>query len=373
MKAPSERRTGRFLRSGPILAFWGLSGLACCAWPQTAPMPQTGPAGDGSGQVSAEDVPQPAADALPGRIRGVVEGRDGAVYEGALIALEGLGAPESEVKTATSDSDGRFSFTGVPPGPFKLTVSAQGFASRKVSGVLGPGASYDATEIVLLLDTTSSEVRVNASREEIAEEQLKAEETQRVLGAIPNFYVSYVPNAPPLTSKQKFNLAWKASIDPFTFVETAAFVGVEQAENSYSGFGQGAQGYAKRYGANYADNFIGTMLGSALLPSLLKQDPRYFYKGTGTVRSRVLYAIANAVICKGDNGRWQANYSGILGNLAAAGISNLYYPAANRDGAELTFENAAIGTAAGAVQNLFQEFVVRRLTPRIPNYGASQP
>jgi hypothetical protein len=115
------------------------------------------------------------------------------------------------------------------------------------------------------------------------------------------------------------------------------------------------------------------MLGSALLPSVFKQDPRYFYKGAGTVRSRVLYAIANAVICKGDNGRWQANYSGILGNLAAGGISNLYYPAANRDGVGLTFENAGLGAAAGAVQNLFQEFVVKRLTPKIPNYGPAQP
>ncbi len=115
------------------------------------------------------------------------------------------------------------------------------------------------------------------------------------------------------------------------------------------------------------------MIGGAILPSLFKQDPRYFYKGTGTIRSRAMYAIANAVICKGDNGRWQPNYSGILGGLAAGGISNLYYPASDRSGVELTFENALIGTAEGAVQNLFQEFVVRRLTPRLPNYEAGAP
>ena len=97
---------------------------------------------------------------------------------------------------------------------------------------------------------------------------------------------------------------------------------------------------AKRYGAGYADIVTGTFIGSAILPSLLKQDPRYFYKGTGSTRSRILYAIANSVICKGDNGRWQANYSSILGSLAAGGISNLYYPAQDRNGAGLTFENA---------------------------------
>ena len=74
------------------------------------------------------------------------------------------------------------------------------------------------------------------------------------------------------------------------------------------------------------------MLGGAVFPSLFKQDPRYFYKGTGSISSRALYAIANSVICKGDNERWQPNYSAILGGIAAGGISNLYYPASNRSG-----------------------------------------
>jgi hypothetical protein len=110
-----------------------------------------------------------------------------------------------------------------------------------------------------------------------------------------------------------------------------------------------------------------------MLPSLLKQDPRYFYKGTGNKPSRFLYAIANSVICKGDNGRWQANYSNILGNLAAGGISSLYYPAQDRDGAELTFENAGIGIGASAVANLVQEFVIRKLTPKLPNTAPAKP
>jgi hypothetical protein len=194
-----------------------------------------------------------------------------------------------------------------------------------------------------------------------------------VLGVIPNFYVEYAPNAAPLNSRQKFSLAWRSSIDPFTFLASAAFAGVEQADNSFSGYGQGAQGYAKRFGANYADGFTSNMIGGAILPSLLKQDPRYFYKGTGTIRSRAFYAIAMTVVSKGDNGNWQPNYSGIIGGLAAGGISNLYYPASNRDGATLTFENALIGLAGGAVQNLLQEFVIRKLTPKVPKYSPSNP
>jgi hypothetical protein len=167
----------------------------------------------------------------------------------------------------------------------------------------------------------------------------------------------------PLQTKQKFELAWKTSVDPITIAASGVAAGVEQAQDGFSGYGQGAQGYAKRFGASYADAFIGTMIGGAVLPALFKQDPRYFYKGTGTKKARALYAIANAVICKGDNGHWQPDYSGILGSLAAGGISNLYYPASSRNGAWLTFENTFIGIGSSAVGNLFQEFLVRKLTP----------
>src|SRR5260370_41627669 len=135
------------------------------------------------------------------------------------------------------------------------------------------------------------------------------------------------------------------------FMSVGAISVGEQATNRFSGYGQGAQGYAKRYGASYADFVTDAFIGGAILPSLLKQDPRYFYKGNGSGRSRALYAIANAVICKGDNGHWQPNYSEILASLATSGISNLYYPASDRNGAALTFENALIGLGASAAIN----------------------
>ncbi len=189
------------------------------------------------------------------------------------------------------------------------------------------GETFDARTIILPVAGASTDVRVSAeSQVEIAQEQLNLEEKQRVLGVFPNYYVSYDHDAVPLTTRQKYELAWRTSIDPVTWAMTGVVAGAEQASNTFAEYGQGAQGYGKRFGANYADGFFGTMIGGAILPSVFKQDPRYFYKGTGTVRSRVLYAIANAVICKGDNGHWQPAYSGILGGLAAGGISNLYYP-----------------------------------------------
>jgi len=207
----------------------------------------------------------------------------------------------------------------------------------------------------------------------VAEDQVKVEEQQRLLGIVPNYYVSYVPHAAPLTPRLKFELAWKTTFDPVSLVITGGIAGIEQATNAYDGFGQGAQGYGKRFGTAYADFVSGTFIGGAILPSILKQDPRYFYKGTGSRTSRFLYAVANAVICKGDNGRWQANYSSILGGLAAGAISNLYYPPQNRNGAALTFENAAIGTGFGAVGNIIQEFFLRKLTPHVPAQEPAKP
>lgn len=323
--------------------------------------------------VGEQTPGSPAASA----VHGVVTNAAGAVLEGAHVNLTEVAAENTAgalpPRDTTTGSNGEFAFSSLPAGRFKLTVTSNGFTTQTVTGTLQHGEDYDAKAIVLTMKGTTSQVEVTATPMEIAQAELNVEETQRVFGAIPNFYVTYVPNAPPLTAKQKYSLAWKSSVDPVTFLAVGVVAGVEQATNGFSGYGQGAQGYGKRYGAGYADSFIGTMIGGAILPSWWKQDPRYFYKGTGSVRSRALYAIEFAVRCKGDNGHWQVAYAGIVGGLAAGGISNLYYPASNRDGVGLTFENALINTGASAVANLFQEFLVRKLTPHVPNYGAAHP
>lgn len=372
------------LCAGRMGLFGALMGLASVGCAQQTGLSAPGLTGDsGTNLPDAPDAQaagaQPGTDEAPaGSVHGVVVNKDGALYEGAHVTLAQVAggtatAGPAMLRAAKTDSNGQFDFAEVPPGAFKLTVTSKGFATQLVTGTLHAGESYEAKAIVLGMNATTSEVDVTATREEIAQEELKQEETQRVLGVIPNFYVTYVPDAPPLTRKQKYSLAWKSSIDPVTLLAVGVFAGIEQATKTFSGYGQGAQGYAKRYGAGFADSSIGTMIGGAILPAWWKQDPRYFYKGTGTKRSRALYAIANAVICKGDNGHWQANYSAIVGGLAAGGISNLYYPASSRDGVQLTFENALIGTGESAVQNLLQEFVVRKLTPKVPNYAAGRP
>ncbi len=381
MESESNGPHRRVLESGRIVVFLVLIGLAAHARPQqaalgspnvvsptllspTLPSPTLLVSAALPDAPGAQASPDPSS---PGSIHGVVANPEGTVYEGVRIELAQT-TSTAPVRVVMSDSGGRFNFAEVPPGPFKLTISSKGFATQVVSGLLHSGESYEAQPIVLLVGTTTSEVRVTATQQEIATEQFRQEEKQRVLGVIPNFYVTYVPNAPPLSTRRKFTLALRTSVDPVTFLLTGVWAGVQQGNDTFSGYGQGAQGYAKRYAANYADGFISTMIGGAILPSLLKQDPRYFYKGTGTVRSRVLYAFEMSVMCKGDNGRTQINYSGIIGSLAAGGISNLYYPTSDRDGVALTFANALLGIAGDAAQNLLQEFLLRKLTPKVPNY-----
>lgn len=314
---------------------------------------------------------QDAAAPLPGSISGTIVDPSGAAVARARVKLTS-GNPPANEETLSAD-DGQFSFGNVAPGAFQLTIADDGFTPQTLSGILHAREIYNAPRIALVLAPEKTDVEVIVPRVEVAEEQIREEEKQRVLGFVPNFYVTYVPDAVPLTSKQKFRLALRATIDPVTLGLTGAVAGIQQADNVFSGYGQGAQGYGKRYGADYADAITSTFLGSAILPSLLKQDPRYFYKGTGSARSRIWYAVEMAVVCKGDNGRWQANYSSILGSLAAGGLSNLYYPPQNRDGAALTFENTAIGIGTTAVANILQEFVIRKLTPNAHSRNPSTP
>jgi Carboxypeptidase regulatory-like domain len=368
-----RRNPWRFPFSGRSLAPFCLGLLL--GYPvlaQTQQLPATpGPAG-ATGTASPTCTPdtQPQ-QRTTGTIRGLILDPNGTGVSGADVIL--TREDEASTQEIHAGEDGQFSFVDIAPGPFRLSITSAGFAPQTASGSLHSAESCIVPQITMALATNVTEVRVELSTIELAQEQIRDQEKQRVLGIIPNFYVTYVPDAAPLTPKQKFQLAWKSTVDPVSFAVTGVIAGVQQATNDFSGYGQGAQGYAKRYGASYADLVTGTFIGGAILPSLLKQDPRYFYKGTGSVRSRVLYAVANSVICKGDNGHWQPNYSGIIGSLASGGISNLYYPSTDRAGAALTFENMLLGIGETAAVNLLQEFVMRRLTPNLPNFEPATP
>jgi hypothetical protein len=300
-----------------------------------------------------------------GSISGTVLDANGAQVEGALVTLETTTSKTQP--TATTDSAGFFQFTALEPGTFKLKIMQKGFATWVSSDLaLLPGQTLEMPPVTLQIASAMTDVDVTFTQHDLANEQIALEEKQRVLGVIPNFYVSYTWNAVPLTAGQKFRLATRAAVDPVTIGISAGIAGIQQANGDFKEYGSGAEGYAKRFAASYSDSVIGTFIGGAILPSVFHQDPRYFYKGTGSITSRALYAISTVVICKGDNEHWQPNYSNVLGNLAAAGISNIYYPASERNGAGLTIRNALIGTAGGAIGNLFQEFLIKKISRGIP-------
>jgi Carboxypeptidase regulatory-like domain len=345
----SARHTYRPLRN-IAFAFTALALFAVSSFAQSQLTPSP------AGTDAALSAPDTAAKT--GAINGTVVDKDGAeVPNAAVVLTEGSFSLQS-----VSGGDGSFAFKDVPAGPFDLTIAASGFATQHQSGILQPGEQEIIPPVQLVVATTI-EVNVTQTREEIAADQIDVQEKQRLFGVVPNYYVSYVPDAAPLNTRQKFQLSWKFAVNPFFLGVSAAFAGFEQANNSFSGYGQGAQGYAKRFGATYADFVSGTFFGNAIFPALLKQDPRYFYKGTGSKKSRFLYAVANAVICKGDNGHWQPNYSSVLGSLAAGGLSNLYYPASSRNGVGLTFENTLIGVGGSAMSAVVEEFFSKKLTP----------
>jgi len=323
-------------------------------------------------QQSATEIPVAAAQApqqqATGSVNGTVVDSSGAVVSGAKVTLTRKdGSATQEVLTG---SNGSYTFANVAPGDFQISVTAPSFAPKTFAGILQPGQAFEAPPTVLGMGEANVVIQVGGSQVQIAQAQIKEQEKQRVVAFVPNFYVTYLPDPAPLNSKQKFELAWKQSIDPVSFVLAGALAGVEQWQNYYSGYGQGAEGYAKRFGSSYADSVTSTFFGSGIFPALFKQDPRYFYKGTGSKRSRFLHAVASAVIARGDNKRWQPNYSGMLGALAASGLSNTYYPK-NERGVGLTFENAAVGIGTTAAINVLQEFVVRKLTPKASKSGSA--
>jgi hypothetical protein len=210
------------------------------------------------------------------------------------------------------------------------------------------------------------------NKEELAQEQVQIALRQRIGGIIPNFYSTYDWTAPPMGAKQKFHLSIRSIMDPVSFLTVAGIAGAEQYRNVYPGFGSGIEGYGKRYGAALADHVSGTLLGKAVYPSIFHQDPRYFYKGKGSIGSRALYAISAAVITRDDDGRQKPNYSRVLGTFTAAAISNLYYPASDR-GASLFVRNGFAGMGAAVVSNLIREFLLKGITSHVPPGANGQP
>jgi hypothetical protein len=345
-----------------VLAFAACGAMGAAA--QTAPETNGGQSLPNAQARNMESAP-PGRDAQAtegtASISGTVLDPNGSEVQSAEVLLKSLTGAVS--RDQQSDNNGEFNFTGLPAGDFKVMVSGRGWGTYVSPEIELHAGEFHIVPNVVLSPATSSVVRVTASRAQLAEEQVHIDEQQRILGVFPNFYTSFDWNAPPLEAKQKFQLAFRSITDPVELVGPAIVAGFEQAANVFPGYGGGAEGYAKRYGAAYANSFTSKFFSNALYPSLFHQDPRYFYKGSGTFRARALYAMTAALITRSDSGRRELNYSYILGTFTSGGISNLYYPPENR-GVLLTFTNGLADIAGDAGANLVREFVFSRFTTR---------
>jgi hypothetical protein len=329
-------------------AIW--SALGCCFTvtalaqaPQTATLPQAPPV---SGKAS---------------LTGIVKDVGGTPVGEAALTLTGPGGFE---RKAVSDDDGNFRIDALPAGTFTLTVTSEGLSTLTQSVTLETEQQKVLPDMAM---RATANFQVDAiSQVQLADQQIKQEETQRLLGILPNFFVTYDHNAAPLTTRQKYRLTARTLIDPVNLAIVGAIAGEQYAQNTLVGYGRGPAGFGKRLGANMANYAIGNMLGGAVFPAWFHQDPRYFYKGTGSVWSRAGYALATAVISKGDNGKWQPAYASVLASVAAGAASYLYYPASDKTGAGLFFSNTALSVALDGFGNVVQEFLLKHLTPGTP-------
>ncbi|HSY31910.1 MAG TPA: carboxypeptidase-like regulatory domain-containing protein [Verrucomicrobiae bacterium] len=314
------------------------------------PLPKSEP--QNSGQQTLHDEGSAS-------VAGTVLDVSGATVSGADVSL--MHEDGSQLHTMVSEADGEFNFPNIPAGSYLVTVNAKGFAAfTSTEFDVAVKQAYEVPSVLLSVATANLEVTVRPG-DLIAAEQIRAEEKQRIGGVLPDFYTSYVYNAASLTTKQKFSLATHATFDPVAMIGVALAASVEQANNSYAGYGQGAAGYGKRFAARFVDGRSSDYLTHAVFPALLHQDPRYYYQGTGSVKSRLVHAINSAFVARSDSGRTMPNYSYLLGDLTAGALSNLYYPKANR-GVGLIFTNAAIGLGGRIGLNIVREFFSKRVT-----------
>jgi len=313
--------------------------------------------------ASTEDsLSEPKSAAVPdlnGLISGTVTDTNGDLIPGSSVTLDG----PSVHRTTTADDNASFTFSGIPSSAgYRVVVHAKGFVDWSSKDFqLAPGQVYFLTDIKLPVRGDNVSVEVFSDPNQLATEEVKLELQQRVLGVIPNFYVAYKDSA-PLNARLKFKMALRVSTDPVTIAAVGAIAAINQAGDT-PGYVQGAKGYGQRFGAEAATSFSGIMIGAAILPSVLHQDPRYFYQGTGSVTSRTQHAMLSPFICRSDSGHRQINFSSMGGDLASDGLANLYYPKSDR-GADVVLTNFAIGTVERMASALAQEFILGRFTKK---------
>ena len=312
----------------------------------------------------------PRSDSASAVITGVVVDPDGNYIPGASVSI--VSSRNDFKSSAVAGANGRFTLENLNPAAvYHLTIAASGFEEWKSPEIaLQSGQQLDLNTIALKISAVETSVTA-VFADKVAAEQIRGEEQQRILGVIPNFYVVYARDAVPMPASLKFKLALRAETDVVTFTGDAMLAGINQAADTPA-FRQGAKGYAQRFGIAYAGGATDVLIGEAILPSLLHQDPRYFYSGEGTRKQRLHHALRSVFLTRGDNGTTQVNYSGIGGDLASAALANAYYPQANR-GPHLFLSSWGISTGGRVLNVLVQEFVLRRYTtPPGPREVATQ-
>jgi Carboxypeptidase regulatory-like domain len=360
----------RFLRIAPRPHLYAV--LACASlllFLASASLPaqqQTAELGPSHSSLPETPLPKTPAEEGLASVAGTVLDLSGATVSGADVNL--MHSDGTQSHTILSNANGEFGFLKILPGSYLVAVNAKGFAPfTSVEFLVTDQQVYELPDISLSVATASIEVMVRPT-DLIAAGQIRAAEKQRLMGVIPNFYTSYIYDAAPLTSKQKFSLAARGTFDPVSMIGVGFAAGLEQAHNSYPGYGQGAAGYSKRFAAKFVDGRTSDFLTHAVFPSLFHQDPRYYYQGSGSFKSRFIHAVGSAFVTRSDSGRTVPNYSFLLGDMCSAALSNLYYPPANR-GVSLVFNRAAVGLAGRVGGNLFREFLSKRLTTNVTGDG----
>jgi hypothetical protein len=298
-----------------------------------------------------------------GSIQGTVTDSSDTPIFGAVVTVEGA---DGNPRTTVSDGEGAFKISSLALGNYSVKVSASGMSDWTVQNV--PASLTPATKPVLAVLQVAPEVTtvtVGLPPEEVAQEQLHQELKQRALGIIPNYYVTYENHPAPLSPKQKLHLGFATLLDPVTIGLVGATAGIQQAMNSYHQFGQGAEGFGKRFGADYGAALNHMVITSVAADSILHQDPRYFYSGQGSKARRALYAIESAFRAKGDNGKWQPPYADLIGTTASAEISNIYFPGSRAQytllGKSLMFHFAGL-----VAVNLAEELFLKKATTNTP-------
>ena len=289
----SSLRWKRFLRIAPRPHLYAV--LACASlllFLASASLPaqqQTAELGPSRSSLLETPLPKTPAEEGLASVVGTVLDLSGGTVSGADVNL--MHSDGTQSHTMLSNANGEFGFLKILPGSYLVAVNAKGFAPfTSVKFLVTDQQVYELPDISLSVATASIEVMVRPI-DLIAAEQIRAAEKQRLMGVIPNFYTSYIYDAAPLTSKQKFSLAARGTFDPVSMIGVAFGAGLEQANNSYPGYGQGAAGYSKRFAAKFVDGRTSDFLTHAVFPSLFHQDPRYYYQGSGSFKSRFIHAV----------------------------------------------------------------------------------